>query len=155
MGEILQFPNVWQGNDTEEYTRYDAEDRCVPSNVRYGIDTMQGHTLASIRGASKNSDLIVLTSTEGHVWEMFHSQDCCESVWLEDVIGDVDDLIGSPILMAEEAISNGEGEAGGIYQDWTFYKLATVKGYVTLRWCGESNGYYSTDVNVRMFPKEA
>lgn len=70
---------------------------------------------------------------------------------VDDITGDLDDLIGSPILQIEESASaENPFCVTKKYQDsftWTFYKLATIKGYVTIRWYGESNGYYSESVD--------
>jgi hypothetical protein len=81
----------------------------------------------------------------------FHSQDCCESVSINDIVGDLSDLVGEPLLVAEEV--SGESPVG--FEDeyhesvtWTFYKFATRKGYVDVRWLGESNGYYSESVDL-------
>lgn len=94
-----------------------------------------------------------LASQRMKTWEMYHEQDCCEDVSIEDIIGNIKDLIGEPLVMAEEITSNENPHDANWkeYQDsftWTFYKFATVKGYVTIRWYGESNGYYSESVDL-------
>lgn len=56
----------------------------------------------------KLGDSILFTSPEG-CYFLHHEQDCCESVWIESIVGDLEDLTNSPILLAEESISNMEG----------------------------------------------
>ena len=95
---------------------------------------------------------IRFVTVDGDIYRMFHYQDCCESVYVESVVGDVQDLVGEPILVAEEVTSHDNPEDADVseYQEsftWTFYKLATRKGYVDIRWYGESNGYYSEGVS--------
>ena len=114
------------------------------------ISQMIGATLTIIKGAV-GADEIVFCSSDGRRWVMNHLQDCCESVYVEDIAGDLSDLIGSPIVQAEESSNKDEqidGKPG--YSDsftWTFYRIATAKGLVVIRWLGESNGYYSESVD--------
>jgi hypothetical protein len=87
---------------------------------------------------------------------MYHSQNCCEYVSIEDIEGDLDDLIGYRILQAEESTQDATKNEDRYDKSatWTFYKLATIKGYVTIRWFGTSNGYYSERANFAKIKEE-
>jgi hypothetical protein len=98
---------------------------------------------------AKGTDFMDFFLANGDVYRLYHDQDCCESVTIDDVVGNLEDVIGSPILMAEE-VSNVDCPPRDKWDEsytWTFYKLATIKGSVTIRWYGESNGYYSESVS--------
>jgi hypothetical protein len=112
------------------------------------IELLLGLTLASVEGMQEGSEEIVFRTTCGRRFRMFHYQDCCESVRLEDRCGNVEDLIGNPILVAEERTDGVQDvEDGYDVEQWTFYSIATIKGTVDLRWYGTSNGYYGTGVS--------
>lgn len=116
------------------------------------FSTMIGKTLVR---AEATDERVEFEDSDGNVYRMDHEQDCCESVRVESIVGDLQDLIGTPILMAEMPSSDDQGPLVDpdfpSYVDdsftWTFYKLATIKGYVDIRWYGTSNGYYSERVD--------
>lgn len=120
------------------------------------IADLLGKTLTAV--THDGDDSLTFTTVEGERFQMYHRQDCCESVYIESITGDLQDLVGHPILMAEENSSNElpPGVEPPAYRDdiqeWTFYKLATIKGYVDIRWYGSSNGYYSTSVDFEKLP---
>ena len=114
------------------------------------FSNLLGETLTEISVNEDKTEILFISKNQA--WAMFHDQNCCESVEIDDIVGDLEDLIGSPILMAEEAISRMSHDAKKEEDSftWTFYKLATVKGYVTIKWFGTSNGYYSESVDFRI-----
>lgn len=125
------------------------------------VSALLGETLAEVSGMEPGSEAVTFVTASGRTFRMYHDQDCCESVSVNEIIGNVADLIGSPLTMAEEVSNEGfanpwdsvepdeYGYRSGVPESftWTFYRFATVKGYVTLRWLGESNGYYSESVS--------
>jgi hypothetical protein len=110
-----------------------------------------GKVLVSIK-VNDAKDQIWFVDDQGKEYSMHHYQDCCETVEIESIVGDLNDLLNTPVLKAEEAESNDtpDGALLGYEPEsatWTFYKLATIKGYVDIRWFGSSNGYYSESVS--------
>lgn len=132
---------------------------------RTDVSVLIGKVLSDI--IVENNEIGLFTE-DGEEYRMLHIQDCCEGVYIDDINGDWNDLIGNPILISEE-VSNSDfedtwnssfnqisdwgekkSEENGYYPEshtWTFYNFATIKGHVSLRWFGGSNGYYSESVD--------
>lgn len=116
------------------------------------VSDLVGKTIKKIRGLEAGSDSVDFECEDESVFRMYHEQDCCESVSIDDIEGDVSDLVGSPLVVAEDVNSDDFPAPPGDYVEsytWTFYRLATAKGFVVIRWLGESNGYYSESVDFR------
>jgi hypothetical protein len=111
------------------------------------FNELQGKTLT--KAEQIGDDVIRFETDDGKAYQLYHEQDCCESVVVDDISGDLADLVGTPILLAEEATSNDapEGRTNDESDTWTFYKLRTIKGSVDIRWHGSSNGFYSESVD--------
>lgn len=108
------------------------------------FNEITGKTFEQIVGG-KNDDVLIFKFTDGSEYKMEHHQDCCESVSIEDIDGDLQDMVGETVLLAEETDNSDNTQYGTC--TWTFYKVQTNKHYATIRWYGESNGYYSESVS--------
>lgn len=108
------------------------------------FNEMVGKTLESIEGGDIGSERITFNFADGTAAASYHSQDCCESVKVTGVLGDIENIIGAPIIAASE-VCESEGEPKPEYPDswtWTRQRIQTEKGEALFTWLGESNGYY-------------
>lgn len=118
------------------------------------FSTLTNRVITEIKGCTKYSERIVITCNDGAEFEMTHLQSCCECVQVEDIEGDLTDIVGYVVTNAEEVCHDGSNLTTDdvLYSDaesytWTFYKLDTRRGGITIRWLGTSNGYYSESVD--------
>ena len=121
------------------------------------LEQLIGKTITKIEGLEVDSYEVTFHCSDGSVFKMYPDDDSflcgnCIDIAIEEVSGDVECLIGTEIVKAEERRSEKKvGHMGGNRWDdpevWTFYTLATVKGYVDIRWYGTHNGYYSAEVS--------
>lgn len=107
---------------------------------------MLGKVFTSVKQIENSA--LVFHCVDGQIFTFYHEQDCCEDVYIQDVVGDLVDLENWPLLEAEEVVSRMSSEEACESGTWTFYKFATIKGHVNVRWNGQSNGYYSESVSL-------
>lgn len=113
------------------------------------FENLKGEILTEVKCTKTKygEDEIYFLLLNGDTYKLYHEQDCCEDVSIESINGDLNDLRDTPILMAEKASNQQDISAYHESETWTFYKLGTIKGYITIRWHGVSNGYYSESVD--------
>ena len=116
------------------------------------IEELIGKTFSDVKQVSLDGDAYSdaygdqLHFVGAKSYQFYHTQDCCEHVRIEEIVGNLSDLIGPPITQAEAVSERHADHKYDTSETWTFYKFATMKGSVTVRWLGESNGYYSEEV---------
>lgn len=115
------------------------------------IEELKGKTLKeiTITKDDNNDECITFITIDDEVYEMYHERDLSENVYIEDICGDLQNLLHSPILLAEEVSSYGDTTPS-----WTFYKIANINESVTIRWYGDGSGYYSEKVIFEKLEKE-
>ena len=114
----------------------------------FTFELVKGKTIVEVVGLKKQEESVVLKLDDNSELEFYHEYNCCEDFWLEDFEFSGKGIVGAKILDVlivsekQEVTDNGS-------MTWTFYKIQTDKGELFMRWCGESNGYYSEDVDIK------
>lgn len=130
-------------SEIKKESDYEFNENSYYWDNRRDFDVLVGQTIKSV---DSYYDEIYFETEAGYKYKMYHSQDCCENVYIESIVGDIQDLVGQTILVADERQSSDEPPAGDYTPEsytWTFYTIRCVKCSIDIRWFGSSNGYYS------------
>jgi hypothetical protein len=123
-----------------------------PTNIMSPETTLKpllGQTIEKIEGAEPGQEYVLIDLADGRRFGMSHEQDCCENVAVHSVAGNLQDIIGSPVVSALEIEGDPEGVEYECSESHTFtsFRITTAKGTAEIRWLGESNGYYGEGVS--------
>jgi len=117
------------------------------------INELIGQVAKSIRN-NRDSQLIFEMADgkkykfDGKESMFYQEQDVSESVSIEEIHGDLEDLVGQPLVQAEAeyVTEDATEEDDDGTATWTFFKFATNQDSVTVRWSGTCDGYYSEPI---------
>lgn len=109
-----------------------------------GIESIVGHVITEIVGG-ESSDRITFELDNGEKYIMEHQQNCCESVSIHDIYGDLRGLVGQKVEETDEAVEDltEDCESGTM----TRFIIRTNEQTVQITWHGYSNGYYGEGVS--------
>lgn len=111
-----------------------------------GIKNIEGQVITDVRG-DESTNRIVFTLENGDEWVMEHCQNCCETVSIHEIYGDLQGMVGQTVDYASsvsEGINDEEDCRSGTV---TRFSIMTSNGLVMVTWHGYSNGYYSEGVS--------
>ena len=131
-----------------------AKESAIDAIETIGVpfETLNGKTITALDGAEEGSEATVFTCDDGSSYRMYHKQECCEDVRLEEIAGDPKAIVGQEVLAAFESTNREEEARPSPWSEswtWTFYTVRTMTHTVVFRWLGESSGYYSESVEFR------
>lgn len=114
------------------------------------FNELVGKTLTKVE-ISPDRDEANFYCNDGTRYKMYHTQGVCETVVINDISGNIEDLLESPILNAIKRVDVRK-QIVDEYNNFLliFFKLVTAKGQVVIRWYSEADGYSPYDVDFVM-----
>lgn len=95
----------------------------------YEFCHIAGKTVDDIRDCKPESGSVTFRFDDGTYCTLGYHRGCCESPHVDDVAGNLDSLVGQVVVTAEEhSFDSSDGSL------WTFHRISTGKGAVTIRW---------------------
>ena len=106
------------------------------------------------RVKQSGNEFILFELESGLFGLLYHEQNCCEDVYIADVVGELGDLENT--ILWDARFDQGETGSESDYESftWTFVNLQSDKGHVQIRFYGVSNGYYSEEPDFCLLTKD-
>lgn len=148
--DVIEMSHLWRLDERDKGKILTSILGKTPVNI--SISSLRSE-ISNFSGGEieEEGDAILFEFSDGTACLFYHGQNCCESVDIEDITGDWSDLLGNPLLVAEEKTNQEESEDEFRRETWTFYTFRGIGGSVDVRWYGKSNGYYSEAVDMAIY----
>ena len=112
------------------------------------LNQLIGKTIKSITNLN---NIITFETVEGINYQMYHKQHFLEDVYIAEIKGSLNDLVGKKVLNAEVNTERIGYDNTGNEISFTRYKISVSKAIVTIKWYLGTNGdfFAYTDVSFK------